>query len=77
MVEYDVQEASGVLDRLEGMPQYDAEISAVIKQGTTYDLWVRPTISWKLECEGAFSRSDILTAIAKDNDKADLNTEKV
>ena len=72
MAEYDVQEASGVLDQLDGMPQYDAGFSELIKQSTTYDLWVRPTISWKLECEGSFSRSDILTAMAKANDEADL-----
>ena len=49
----------------------------MVKQSTTYDLWVRPTISWKLECEGSFSRSEILTAISKDDNKVELNTSKV
>lgn len=42
------------------------------KKATTYDFWVRPTISWKLVCEATDSRADVLAAIASEQDKEDL-----
>ena len=51
--EYNLDKESGVLDLIRQMPYGDdyLEDAETKKKATELDLWTRPAISWKLECE--------------------------
>ena len=52
--ELDVQHESGVLYTLAALPMYEyyaGRFYAANKGGKVYHMWMRPTISWMLDCE--------------------------
>ena len=58
--EWDVQADSGVLATLKSLPMYThyaGDDYETAKKNKLYKLWVRPTITWKLECEDTIPRS--------------------
>ena len=51
--EYDVQVANGVYDILKSQTKYAYNVPDYVQKKTDilYQGWIRPTISWNLECE--------------------------
>ncbi len=65
--EYDLQKESGVLAVIQELPMGKEYLESVLdeKQSNIYKLWIRPTIPWKLECEGiAATRADIMQILS-------------
>jgi len=60
-----------VLDRLEMLPNFANYFSESAKEGIKYNLWQRPTISWKLSCEQTESRENVTKAARSERDKSD------
>ena len=65
--EYEVQQDSGVLNRLTSLPMYTQYVGSDFiqkKMNTDYKMWARPTIPWKLECEATKPRGPMYDALA-------------
>ena len=63
--EYTLNKESGVLDLLRQLPYGEDYVEDVManKKETELDLWARPTISWKLDCENDHSRQDAMNVM--------------
>ena len=71
--EYTLDKESGVFDLLRQLPYGEDYVEDVMdnKKETELDLWSRPTISWKLDCENDHSRHDAMNTM-QDAEKASL-----
>lgn len=61
--EYQVQEMDGTLKILLSLPNYTHPWNvpdADVKKDVKLQPWIRPTLSWDLQCEGILSRKDSL-----------------
>ena len=51
VTEYDVQDESKVLDKLEDLPNIGMYVDLKAKKNIKYGFWSRPTISWSIDCD--------------------------
>jgi len=74
--EYDIQKDSGVLEILTGLPLNEDEASDLSTYYKTYDLYIRPTIPWKLSCERTKEkgREYVLNLIRASKQTIDIKT---
>ena len=66
--EYDLQEGSGVIDLIEDLPNtdnvYGRKVDLKSREDVMFNLYTRPTIPFKLECESSSSRKELASAIS-------------
>ena len=54
VTEFDLQQEAGVIQTLEMLPKYenDVELLKEVRKSNKLNIYVRPTTSWSLACEG-------------------------
>jgi len=62
--EYDVQNESYVLQKLNHLPKSSEYVSEDSKKSNMYTFWARPTISWDKKCDEKYPRSSVVEAVS-------------
>lgn len=66
-----------MLDKLEDLANYSMYVTDQNKKNIEYGFWVRPTISWSIECELEHSRDSVVEAAIFEKEKEPLNETAV
>lgn len=75
--EYDVQNESYVLQKLNHLPKSSEYVSEDSKKSNMYTFWARPTISWDIKCDEKYPRSSVVEAVSFEEEKKALDETEV
>ena len=62
VTEKEIQQTSGVLDKLKTLPLYSQYVSDEAKEAVNYRFWAKPTIPWRLSCESTNPKDKVVQA---------------